>query len=532
MIAIQLINFRKHSLRWCFVPLLAGCLAVSACSDRREEAAEYGALAQSHLQSGNIPAAQQAIRSAISARDDVVELQLLRGRIELAAESTQGAYDAYFAALSLDPVNSEALQGVSQLGLSTGNLDQSLDATDRILSISPNQPNALLVRGLHELVRRKYGDAIEYADRLAATEQMNENARILKARALFLDGETAGALAQVALPGEPEAINGGIAPSETIALTRLEIFREARDADRMAAEFLRLKGMRPQDVGLRLDEANFYYRRGQTEDAAEYLTAALSKDDVLPDNAIEAVKILDEYGSDTLSAAQWQRIAQESTRDVLTILSRYLLSSDNLPAASALIKGLDGALQSGLSSRLQALEGQLDPAVKAANSVLAGDATNCDALIGKSIALLGKNNAENAVKAGQQASAECPQDIGGYFAAAKAYDAWERPAAARRVLGQAVSNHPQNFTVARTYADWLIAGEEGRSAVAILRRYTRDTPSSQRGWAYYGELCAKVGAGCEREARAGYAAVSDRYGIDLPTGQLQPNGLFGRFVTR
>ena len=532
MIAIQLINLGKHSRRWCFVPLLAACLAVSACSDRREEASEFGALAQSHLQNGNIPAAQQAIRSAISARDDVVELQLLRGRIELAAESTQGAYDAYSVALSLDPVNAEALQGVSQLGLSTGNLDQSLDATDRILSISPNQPNALLVRGLHELVRRRFGDAVKYADRLSETGQMNENARILKSRALFLDGDTAGALAQVALPGEAEAIEGGIAPSETIALTRLEIFREARDADRMAAEFLRLKGMRPQDVGLRLDEANFYYRRGRTSDAAEYLAAALSKDDVLPDNAIEAVKILDEYGSDTLNSAQWRKIGQESTPDAVTILARYLLSSGNLPAANILVSSLEGALGDGLSSRLQALEGRHDAAIKAANRVLAKDATNCDALIGKSVALLGKNDAENAVKAGQQASAECPQDIGGYFAAAKAYDAWERPAATRRLLGQALSVHPQNFTVARTFADWLVAAGEGRSAVAIMRRYTRDTPSSQRGWAYYADLCAKAGAGCEREGRAAYASVADRYGIDLPTGQLQPNGLFGRFVTR
>lgn len=519
-------------MKWWAVPFLAACLLMAACSDSREEAAEYGALAQAHLQNGNIPAAREAIRQAVSARDDVVELQLLRGRIELAAESPEAAYGAYYAALALDPVNVEALQAVSQLGLTTGNLDQSLDATDRILTLDPNQPSALLVRGLHELVRRRYSDAIEYADRLAATGGMNENARILKARALFLDGKTREALAQVALPGEAEAIEGGIAPSETIALTRLEIFREMRDEARLAAEFTRLKGMRQQDVGLRLDEANFYFRRGRPDEAADFLTNALSNDNVTETNAVEATRILDEYGADVLDAGQWRQIASRTSQDALPTLSRYLLTTEALDPARILINAIEGRAKPGLVARLQAIAGDNSAAARSAQAVLSADSTNCDALVAQSRVFLARNRAEDAVRLAQQASSECPQDIGAFFAAAEAYDAWERPASTRRILGQALTENPQNFTVAKTFADWLMANGEARPAVAVMRRYTRDSPSSQRGWSYYGTICTRANAGCAGEARARYASVSDRYGLDLSTGQLQPNGLFGRFVTR
>ncbi|NVD45752.1 tetratricopeptide repeat protein [Qipengyuania atrilutea] len=532
MIAIQLINFFRakfSSAAKCVLPL---ALALSACADPAEKAAELGALAQSQLQNGDIASAQQTIAEAVSLRDDVVELQLLRGRIELAAESADTAYGAYYNALALDPVNSEALQAVSQLGLSTGNLKQSLDATDRILTMTPNQPNALLVRGLHALVKRRYNDAIEYAERLAATRQLDENARILKARALFLKGDSQGALSQVALQGEPEATDGGAPVSETIALTRLEIFREIRDAPRMEAEFDRLTVMRPGDLGLRLDQANFYYRRGNPGRAAEIMTEVLSNEEPDPGVANEAIRIFGEYGSADLSAAHWQRIAQNGDPRITSQVARYLVTTENYEAAAKLIGVLGGAERKALGARLQAAQGQTRDAIRSANELLSSDATNCDALVAKSVASLAERNFERSVRNGQQAMTECPNDIGAAIVTAQAYTGWEREAGARRVLQQAFANNPQSFVVAQANAEWLVGQDQNRSAVAVMRRFTRDSPASLRGWTYYGELCRQYQPSCATEARAGYANAEDRYGLDLPTGQLQPNGLFGRFVQR
>src|SRR5690606_15379064 len=115
-------------------------------------------------------------------------------RIELAAGSFSGAYDAYNEALALDRSNAEALQAVSQLGLRTGHLRESLEATERILTLAPKQRDALLVRGIHALIRRRFDEAIGYADQMLADQGANENASILKARALFMKGEPESAL--------------------------------------------------------------------------------------------------------------------------------------------------------------------------------------------------------------------------------------------------------------------------------------------------------------------------------------------------
>src|SRR3546814_15227966 len=86
----------------------------------------------------------------------------------MAADSVSGAYDAYSDAISLDPTNIEALQAVSQLGLQTGPFRESLEATDAILSLSPDEPGALLMRGLHAVTRNRFAEADVYADRILA----------------------------------------------------------------------------------------------------------------------------------------------------------------------------------------------------------------------------------------------------------------------------------------------------------------------------------------------------------------------------
>src|SRR5690606_36914425 len=101
---------------------------------------------------------------------------------EMAAGSLSSAFNAYSDAMSLDPTNMEALQAVSQLGLQTGNFRGSIEATDAILSLTPDEPGALLVRGLHAVIRKRFAEADGIADRILARDPNDEGGVILKAR--------------------------------------------------------------------------------------------------------------------------------------------------------------------------------------------------------------------------------------------------------------------------------------------------------------------------------------------------------------
>src|SRR3546814_14382866 len=88
----------------------------------------------------------------------------------MAADSVSGAYDAYSDAISLDPTNIEALQAVSQLGLPTGHFRESLEATDAILSLSPDEPGASLMSARTAVICTHFAPADGSADRIWLTD--------------------------------------------------------------------------------------------------------------------------------------------------------------------------------------------------------------------------------------------------------------------------------------------------------------------------------------------------------------------------
>lgn len=536
MVSIQ--SFRSVPFRGAYSLLLA-CVAaatLSACSNGAEEAAEAAAVAEFHLGNGNLPEARLAINQAIQAKDDLIDLHLLRGRIEFAAGDRAAAFDAYYNALALDPLNNEALQAVSQIGITTGNIAEAEDATDRILAISPAQPDALLVKGLIALARRREAEAIRYADRALTAQPGNENARILKARALYLDGNSSAALATIG-GGE----SGGAGPvSEGIALTRLEIFRQIGDAANMDREFVRLRNLRPADSGLRIDEANFRLKRGDAAAANGLLVRALTQTAEVNaeqglaarDVARQAVDLWQQHGDGGMTNADWAGIAGNAPVEAREVVARHLLNTRNLDQAEQTIAALTGPNRQALAARLQAARGDARGAVASAAAVLAQDETHCDALVATSEAQLALRRPDAAVRAGQCAAAECPNRPEAFIAAALAYDAFGRQAGAERVFSEAINANPQDIALVEAYARWLLDKRQGRQAVAILRRYTRDTPASVRGWRLYADFCRRTGASCAREADLNRERAASIYAIDLAPGQLQPNGLFGRLIER
>lgn len=529
-----MLTSHRINLNWRASVLAAGLalslFGTSACTDRTAAANEAGNEASYYLQQGDFPAARKAVNEALSHRDDLVDLHLLRGRIENAAGERAGAYDAYFNAMSLDPTNIEALSGVSQLGLALGNLDQSLDATERLLTLDPNRSGALLVRGLHELVRRRYNSAIRYADRVIELTPSDENAYILKARALFLKEETREALAVLE---NAQTLDQTTAP---LALTRLEIYRELGNAEGMEQQFALLRSARPDDVELRIDEANMWFKRGDQAKAFGQILAAIEQAEPGSDAdnlvAAQTVRLVDEYGFDGISPVQLVRMKQLASPTVARALARHMIVAGEYDRALELAELTPGPVESALDAQIKARRGQAKAALTDADKILRQDATNCDALVARSLAQRAQGNLDGAVQSGQQASTECPDMVSAYVAAAEAYDAWDRDAAVRRIYGQGVTANPQNLMLFRKYAEWLEANGQERRAVAVLRRYTRDSPASLAGLELYREACVRAGSACAGEAAAEKAKAATRYGLDLEPGRLQPNALFGRFVKR
>lgn len=506
--------------------IIAGSAGLSACTPPVAAAAEDAAEAQALLEQRRIAEARLAIKSAIEIRDDEPQFHILRGRIEMAAKSTSGAFDAYNDARSLDPTNMEALQAVSQLGLQTGHFRQSIEATDAILALSPDEPGALLVRGLHAVVRRRFEEADGFADRILARNPNDEGGVILKARIAVRKGTPQDALNVLSGYGASKPNTVGV------VRTRLEVYRAMRDAPGMRSQFALLRKLSPDDRELRIDEANFAFKNERSAES-HALVIALLADGGTSREAVDALLALwREYGIADVPDARLAPIAATGAVATRRAVAEFFAWRGRLAASRAIVEGLAPGDREAIDALLLLREGRSAQARQRSDRILDRDATHCLALTVRAEALLLVREPVDAQRSAQLAASQCPAQIEAWIALAKAYARRGDTNNARRVWRQGVSANPQNSEMAAAAVDWLAASGQERDALAVARRLTHNAPALLGGWRLYRATCQRIDRNCVASAEAGLRDAATIYAIDLPPGQALPNGLFGRIVLR
>lgn len=508
------------------IVLSISVMLLAACTSSQEEAAKLTAQAQSYLEQNRIAEARIAIKKAVSQQDDVPEYHILRGRIEYAAGANENAFAAFSEALSFDATNQEALQAVSQIGLQIGRWRESLDAADKLLLLNPNDPNAILVRGLHALIKRDFSNADAYANKLLAINPANEGAVALKARALFLEGkpEEAKQLLDRHLTIHPN--------TATFSLIRLEVNRELRNAVEMEKRFLELRKLRPDDISIRIDEANFRYKTSKRKEATAIVAAILANKKSSLESIRSSIDLWREYSVTRLDGDFVSQIAQTGKPQARIAAARHFADSANEATATQLLDGLTGPKVDAERANIAMLTGNNSLARSLTNSILALDKTNCASLETQAQLQLSAGKIKAALLSAQRAASECPDNINSWAYAARAYSQLGDPVNARRVFRQGIDANKRNEPLARAFAEWLMAEGKDREAIATVRRLTRVAPALSSGWRLYSEICTKTKSDCVAEAKRGLADSATRYGIDLLPSQLSPDGLFGRFVIR
>ena len=511
-----------------YVPLalLIVLLLLGGCGRSDAAAAADAARAQALLEQHRIAEARLAIRDAIEVRDDEPQFHILRGRIEMAAQSPSGAFDAYSDAMSLDSTNMEALQAVSQLGLQTGHFRQSLDATDAILALSPDEPGALLMRGLHAVIRKRFDEADGFADRILARNPADEGGVILKSRIAVRKGTPQRALEVLAPYGAAKPNTPGV------VMTRLEVYRAMRDAAGMRSQFALLRTLVPDNPDLRLDEANFAFKDGRPRDGHAVLVALLADPMIDRSTVADILALWREYSREGPGDANLAPIVRHGAPGTRLAVAEYMAWRGRLAAARRLAEGLADAERAALDALILSREGRWAAAEQRSAAVLARDETNCLALTIRAQARLNAGDPVGAQRSAQVAVAQCPSQPQAWSALAAAYVGREDVDNARRVWRDGINANPQDAEMAGQTVAWLLGRGQGREALAVARRLTHDAPALLGGWRLYHATCERLKDPCVATAAAGLRDAATIYAIDLPPGQALPNGLFGRIVVR
>jgi tetratricopeptide (TPR) repeat protein len=506
--------------RQCVIVALSAALLISGCGDRTKRAYAEAAQAQALLDSGDLNGAQLAIARAIALRGDQIEFQLLNGRINYQRKDYQGAFEAYSFALSIDPMNPEALQAVSQIGASMGREAESTAATNRILSTDPNNLPALLVKGVQLLGRRDVAGAQAVGEHMLQVDPRSEAGLVLKARAMFLSNQQPAALA---------LLRDGlqkIGPSQMIVSALLECARDQGDSEVMLQQFKALSEIVPDNIDLTIDEANLDYKLGRTDEARGRVWALLVKHGANNEAMDRLNGLWTEYETTPLDAGQISSLASDGAPAARLMAARFYLSANDTKTASELVGSLPGAEPDGLRAKITYIDsGGAD--ASAAERVLAADKNNCDALSVRASDAIRRGQPTAAVVAAQEIASECP-DRDGYDLLAQAYRAKGDNAGVRRAFLDGTRARPLDTKPVAQYVTWLISTGDANGAADVARRLTQRAPAKISAWRLLTATCARASQPmCAEEAKGGEAAARKSFVIDLPPGERRPNPLLG-----
>lgn len=495
---------------------------VTGCQNRDVEAQAEAANAVAMLEQNRIAEARIAINRALLLRDDVADYHIARGRIELAAGSVSAAFDAYADALTLDASNIEALQAVSQLGLQTGNIIESLKATDTLVLLNPRDTNALVTRGLHALISSRRDEADDYAARALAVNPFSDEAIILRSRILFLSGKNQDALDLLNKQARERAASAGI------SLMRLELFRAQRDAQGMKAQFDALRATNQKTWQLDVDEANFLFKVGQ-RDAALALTVELLSSAELSREALRSIMALwNVWAITDVPPQAVAEISGKGTEHARYSVALFLARQSAITGATQVSERLEGNDRDALRAFIAMRSGRNPEAARLAGQILEADKTHCLGLEIQSRIHLSQGKMREALSKAQELAAQCPDEVAGWIIAAQAYSAMDDPENARRVFRQGAEVNPQDLVYFKEFTRWLRSEDRSREAIAVARRLTRDAPAMVRGWELYRDLCKAAADPCSQDAERGLEDSRTRYWIDYKPGENPPPGLFGR----
>jgi tetratricopeptide (TPR) repeat protein len=249
-----------RKLKFCIsgVATLALCLA-AGCRSADSVAASRAAEAQADLDQGRVTAARIAIGKAIAARDDVLDYWLLKAHIDLKGGDRSSAFSDYELVLQLDHGNMEALQALTQIGISAGTPDIVEKYADQLLVLSPNSPMALTSKGNIALTRHDLDGAEALADRVLTANPQDLPALSLKARIMVARSRFADAAALIEKTADT--------PDNFLPKLKLlkDIYTQAGDRPNYDRTLRKLAAVAPDDASVQFEYADVLYQDGQPD---------------------------------------------------------------------------------------------------------------------------------------------------------------------------------------------------------------------------------------------------------------------------
>lgn len=364
--------------------LIGTALIIAACSSADQTAAANASAAEAALNAGDPRTAQQFIRRALAARDDVGEYWLIAAHVGVALGDNIGAFDAYRNVLASDRGNLEALSALCQLALVRNTPSQAAEFAEQLALLQPDDLLPPTVRAGMAMMRGDSAKSEAILNDILAKNPDFVPGLILKSKLMIsLDrhGDAAKTLEEsLKAPGDPDA--------RLFALK--DLYLKAGDRANFRNSVVRLAEAKPNEPQRQLDLADLLYDEGQ-RDAAYAITRRIAR--LRPDDIGLASTILSLWlkHPDTVPVDAIARDAAGLPSVMRAAYAQYANEIQRPDIAVAVLgpSTTTGAPQPGNSDAKAAyayaigMQGQVAAALAQLNAILKIDPTQPRALIAR-----------------------------------------------------------------------------------------------------------------------------------------------------
>lgn len=464
----------------------AAALLLAGCDSAEDRLADHLASGQELISEGALEKAALEFRNALSIDANSVDAHMGMSAIY----ERQKNYAAMIAHLNkvtaIDPANGPALIRLGQLMLLANKLDEANENATAAIEAAPENADALALKAGVSLRLGNVETAVELAEKALAIqpEQPNASSVLIGAKLRADDVDAAFAIAEDATARMPSDLG--------LALVKLRILEGKGDDEATGAYLGETIGRFPEQYALREAMAQWRHDRGETDLAEQQLRAIA---DAQPDESGPKLRVAQYImGTKGREAARAElgalATAAEDASPYIVALSEIDFDEGKADEGKArlleAISASDDAGDKAAADRVRLIlaqrllsENDQDGALELAQTVLAEDAANADALAVRAAIAYERGEYNEAILDLRTALASSPSDPRLLLLSARTNERTGNTDLAGERLAAAMQASEFNPAITLEYVRFLKANGRRDSTATILAEAVRRNPQNR-----------------------------------------------------
>lgn len=476
-------SFLKRVLGPWLSILIVG-IVLTGCQSAEEKAQSHYENGLKLIEQGQLVKAKLEFRNAIKLDKSLTSALYSLGKIEFAQKNYSGAVKMMLAVTAADPKHIKARVDVGQIYLLAGQRDQASKLVDEAYALDPKNLSVLALKGAIAIQEKSFNKALGFANAALEIDPEYVDALILLAVERMASSDPEAALAYVEKGLAVDGANLGV------LLFKMKILEKMEDKDGIEKVLIQISDASPENLQMHVNLARWYVRYKKTDEAEKVLRQFQKNNPANQQAGFSLVAFLKSQRSD--EAAQNELLSLIETSESgkfnykLAFAELVFANGDVEQATNFLTKLIDesGETEDGMKARVflaqrLIVQKKPDEALALAETVLASDSKNVDALLIRATINTNRNDYVAATDDLRTALSEEPRSAGILRALANIYERSGKIELAEENLAKAVAIQQFKPGLGLDLAQFLLRYGKTKRAETVLQNVLQKTPTNE-----------------------------------------------------